>query len=301
MSTWMLWTLGLSTALGGQFDLLTRERQGVGAAEEEEAEPEAPPEPVDVPVPDGWPALTLRPPPEAERSASGIARLVVEAGPEGPTPAAADSRVTVHYTGWMAADGTRFDSSVERGVPASFRLDQVIPGWTEALQQMRVGDKVRMWIPGGLAYGETETSPGRPHGTLIFDVELLAFEDLQRRPVPDDVAAPPAGAQRSDSGLAWVVLEQGEDGPTPTRSSTVTVHYAGWLTDGTEFDSSWSRGTPATFPLTGVIRGWTEGLQQMHVGDVVRFWIPEALAYRGAPGKPPGMLVFDVELLAVED
>ncbi len=77
------------------------------------------------------------------------------------------------------------------------------------------------------------------------------------------------------------------------------VHYTGWTTDGKMFDSSRTRGQPARFPLRAVIAGWTEGLQLMTVGEQRRLWIPEALAYKGVPGRPAGMLVFDVELLSI--
>jgi peptidylprolyl isomerase len=76
------------------------------------------------------------------------------------------------------------------------------------------------------------------------------------------------------------------------------VHYSGWTTDGKMFDSSVVRGRPAVFPLNGVIPGWTEGVALMVQGERTRFWIPEAAAYAGAPGKPAGMLVFDIELLS---
>jgi peptidylprolyl isomerase len=81
--------------------------------------------------------------------------------------------VTVHYTGWQASDGRMFDSSVQRGEPATFPLDGVIPGWTEGLQLMTVGEKRRLWIPANLAY---EGRPGRPQGMLVFDVELIGIE-----------------------------------------------------------------------------------------------------------------------------
>ena len=83
----------------------------------------------------------------------------------------------------------------------------------------------------------------------------------------------------------------------PRADQQVTVHYTGWTTDGKMFDSSVVRGEPTTFPLNGVIRGWTEGVQLMVEGEKTRFWIPEALAYKGQAGAPQGMLVFDVELL----
>jgi FKBP-type peptidyl-prolyl cis-trans isomerase len=83
----------------------------------------------------------------------------------------------------------------------------------------------------------------------------------------------------------------------------VSVHYSGWTTDGRLFDSSYRRGEPAQFPLDGVIRGWTEGLQLMVEGERRRFWIPQDLAYGANPaqGRPRGMLVFDVELLDIVD
>lgn len=117
---------------------------------------------------------------------------------------------------------------------------------------------------------------------------------------PADVAAPPAEAQKTASGLAWRVLTPGTGTEHPGRTSTVTVHYSGWTTDGNLFDSSVRRGSPASFGLDQVIAGWTEGVQLMVVGEKRRFWIPESLAYRGIEGRPQGMLVFDIELLAIE-
>lgn len=107
------------------------------------------------------------------------------------------------------------------------------------------------------------------------------------------------------SGLQYEVLSQGAAGaPMPEASDTVTVHYHGTLIDGTVFDSSVERGDPASFPLNGVIAGWTEGVQLMKVGDKFRFFIPPELAY-GPNGAgqligPNMTLVFDVELLEVQ-
>ena len=92
----------------------------------------------------------------------------------GGMPSVADT-VEVHYTG-MLLDGTEFDSSVKRGTPASFGLGQVIPGWTEGLQLMRVGGKTRLFIPAELGYGSGGTRGIPPHAVLIFDVELLSIK-----------------------------------------------------------------------------------------------------------------------------
>ena len=117
---------------------------------------------------------------------------------------------------------------------------------------------------------------------------------------PADVAAPPADAEKTASGLASKVINPGSGDARPTATSNVTVHYTGWTTDGKAFDSSVVRGQPATFPLNRVIPGWTEGVQLMAIGETRRFWIPQDLAYKGRPGAPAGMLVFDVELLAIK-
>jgi FKBP-type peptidyl-prolyl cis-trans isomerase len=111
------------------------------------------------------------------------------------------------------------------------------------------------------------------------------------------------GIVTTDSGLQYKVLKQG-DGPKPLATDKVTVHYRGTLLDGTEFDSSYKRGQPASFQVGGVIRGWTEALQLMNVGSKYQLFIPSDLAYgqRGAGQRigPNSMLIFDVELLSIK-
>jgi FKBP-type peptidyl-prolyl cis-trans isomerase FklB len=107
-------------------------------------------------------------------TASGLQYKVIKSG-TGPSPKPTDS-VKVHYHGTLI-DGTVFDSSVERGEPVTFGVSEVIPGWTEALQLMKVGDKWQLVIPSKLAYGERAAGPKiGPNSTLIFEVELLGIE-----------------------------------------------------------------------------------------------------------------------------
>lgn len=108
------------------------------------------------------------PPADAETTASGLASKVLNKGTGTVRPGPTD-KVTVHYTGWTT-DGRMFDSSVVRGQPATFPLNRVIPGWSEGVQLMVVGEKRRFWIPAKLAYAG---HPDKPQGTLVFDVDLL--------------------------------------------------------------------------------------------------------------------------------
>ena len=110
------------------------------------------------------------------------------------------------------------------------------------------------------------------------------------------------GVITTASGLQYKILQKG-DGPVPTNTDRVKVHYRGKLLDGTEFDSSYERGTPATFAVTGVIKGWTEALQLMKVGSKYELYIPSELAYgkngSGPQIGPDSVLIFEVELLSI--
>lgn len=350
---------------------------------------------------------------EMQTTASGLQWGVLQKGSEGPHPAATDT-VKVHYTGWLP-DGTKFDSSRDRGQPAEFPLNRVIKGWTEGLQLMTPGERCKFVIPGELAYGAAGRPPKIPaNATLVFDVELIEVKVAPKMPEfpkgnPDAVKACESGLKyeylkhgtgamvgadaagsfryaifgtdgrlfecteqqgnklagttkslrpeflrellptvkvgdvlrlevpksmlgqnapdtvwevellaitevpkftmpdakklvTTDSGLQYEVVKAGT-GKTPTLSSTVLAHYTGWLTDGTMFDSSVVRGEPTEFPLNGVIKGWTEGLQLMQEGGIYKFVIPAALGYGSADQgtiPPNSTLVFQVELVKVK-
>ena len=134
----------------------------------------------------------------------------------------------------------------------------------------------------------------------LLAVLALAAACRSDIPAPPDVAAPPPDSLKTTTGLSIKQLQKGTGTRHPRPTERVTVHYTGWTTDGKMFDSSVANGRPATFGLTQVISGWTETLQRMVEGEKVRVWIPENLAYAGAPGQPAGMLVFDIELIRIE-
>lgn len=234
------------------------------------------------------PADLATPPADAERADNGLVTKRLTEG-TGTVKPAEDGLLRVRYTVWNA------DGSLVQHVAAPqtvfIGLTKMIPGWRQAVQQMVTGETRRAWIP-------RELNGGKVDQPLVIDTELI--EVVEAPATPADVAAPPADATVTESGLAYKVLRHGIGTVHPKRSSTVEVHYSGWTTDGKMFDSSILRGKTAEFPLGGVIRGWTEGLQMMVEGEKTRFWIPAKLAYGNDKTKPQGMLVFDVELVDIK-
>ena len=233
------------------------------------------------------------PPEDAETTKDGLASKVTQKGTGTAHPQPNDS-VRVNYSIWQR-DGRLLDSS--KDAPAVRPVTGMSDGWAEGVQLMVAGEKRTLWVPAALM---NQTRPGAPApADVTVTIELI---DILTGPkTPPDVKAPPKDAIVEKDGLATKVLTRGTGKVHPTRTNGVTVNYAGWTTDGKMFDSSFSRGEPATFGVSGVIPGWTEALMLMVEGEKRRIWVPEALAYKGQPGRPQGMLVFEVELVKITD
>jgi FKBP-type peptidyl-prolyl cis-trans isomerase len=231
-----------------------------------------------------------KPPADTEKTPGGVAYKIIKEG-SGEKPGS-DQIVTFHFTAKTMEGQVLQDSRTQAG-PPSVQLDKLPPALGEIIGEMKGGEQRTCWLPEAQA----------PGGFIVADMELVSFKDSPPGPpVPEDVAAPPADAKKTESGIAHKVLTAGKGEEKPKAADTVKVHYSGWTTDGKMFDSSVTRGEPTEFPLNGVIKGWTEGVQLMVVGEKRRFWIPEELAYGPVvPGSdgPGGMLVFDIELLEI--
>jgi peptidylprolyl isomerase len=240
------------------------------------------------------PANVAAPPADAQKTADGLASVVMQPG-TGKTHPGPNDGVKVNYSFWQT-DGKLIDASKE-GTPAARPVTGLSDGWTEALQLMVTGEKRTFWIPAALGPKARPGGPPVPPQEATLVIELV---DILAGPkTPPDVKAPPKDAAVTADGLATKVLTKGTGTTHPTATSRVQVNYAGWTTDGKMFDSSYARGEPATFGLNGVIPGWTEALQLMVEGEKRRIWVPEKLAYAGKPGAPAGMLVFEVELIKI--
>ncbi len=232
-----------------------------------------------------------KPPEDTEKTASGVAYKVTKEG-EGEKPGAGQV-ITFHFTA-KTMEGQTVQDTRSEPTPPSAPLDKLPPALGENFAEMKAGEQRTCWLPEAQA----------PGGFIVADLELVSFKEAPPAPaVPEDVAAPPADAQKTESGIAHKVLAEGTGKEKPKATDTVKVHYSGWTTDGKMFDSSVTRGEPTEFRLDGVIKGWTEGVQLMVVGEKRRFWIPEDLAYGPVvpgSGRPGGMLVFDIELLGID-
>ncbi len=231
---------------------------------------------------------------------SGLQYYDFEEGDADAVPAEGQP-VRIHYTVWLE-DGTRLDSSLDRGEPLAFTVGagQLFPGWEEGVSTMGVGGKRQLVVPPELAYGEASPGGSIPaNATFVIEVELV--ELLEAGPEsPPEVAD--EDLQETESGLRYFDIEAG-DGPAVEAGQTVNVHYTGWLEDGTRFDSSFSRGQPISYVVGsgGAIAGWEEGISTMNIGGQRLLVIPAELGY-GEEGFgdiiPPGStLIFLVELV----
>lgn len=231
---------------------------------------------------------------------SGLKYEVLAAG-EGEI-ATAEHAVEFAYT-LFNTKGNLLESTSQHGRKISGTTETMpVKFMGEAMLLMKPGTKMRFEVPPALAFGERAVHPTLLPANSVTIWELEATRIVELTPVPEFSMPAAEDLKTTASGLQYQVVREGNpDGKKPKMGEFVTVHYAGWLTDGDLFDSSYGRGFPTSFQLGRVIAGWNEGLQLMTPGSVYKFVIPGNLAYgpRGSGEKigPNATLVFLVEYL----
>jgi len=218
------------------------------------------------------------------------------------TEAEANDFLTIHFEGSLES-GEVFESTFERDDPIIVQVGTgqlPIEGWDQGLIGMREGGKRSLVIPPNLAFGDEGVEGFIPGGENIYmDIELVS---ITKPPEPWDIDE--TALQSMDNGLQFYVHEEGNN-QKPESGDLISVHYSGFLEDGTMFDSSTLRDQPFEFPVGEgqVIPGWDEGLLDMSVGEKRTLVIPPELGYgpNGAGGviPPNATLIFDVELLSI--
>jgi peptidylprolyl isomerase len=252
------------------------------------------------------PSDVAAPPADAQVTASGLAMKVLKRGSGTDHPAANDC-VTVSFKAWKR-DGTLFSTSTTMNDSDVLCLNDASEGVYEALQEMTVGEKRRLWVPSRLTFKEEHHHGQKrpedeepPQKDLTFDLELLSI--LKAPPTPADLKQPPATAVRTPSGLAYQILKSGTGTTHPSARSTVTVHFSAWQNDGRMFESTVLANHPAQLSLATAPEGWRQALSSMVAGEKTRFWVPASLAFGEKPANrfnPPGDLLYEIELLSVQ-
>ena len=242
-------------------------------------------------------AIAGPPSPRAHKTQTGLQYVFLERGP-GPAPAKVGRVMRARIDARDSA-GNEIVSAAGDGL-RRFRIERLkksLPTLAEGLALMRPGDRLRLWLIAAQI---------PPHNRLLAVadqvLEVTLIDLIDPLPAPPDVAAPPATARVLEGGTAIRWLYRSGAARHPAIGDEISVHYSLWTTDGFMVDSTLLGEKVASFPLGKLIRGWQVGLPEMAIGDVARLWIPGAMAYANRadrPFSPKGMLVFDVELLAV--
>ncbi|MBV9435247.1 MAG: FKBP-type peptidyl-prolyl cis-trans isomerase [Acidobacteria bacterium] len=243
---------------------------------------------------------------DAQVTEDGLGMKVLKQGTGSEHPLSNDC-VTVSFIAWKR-DGTLFSTSTSMNDSDLLCMNEAVVGVREALSQMVVGERRRVWVP------EDMTFRGRPHHIqhrpedeepprkdLTFDLKLLSI--LKAPPAPADLKQAPSTATRLPSGLAYQVLQNGTGAAHPGNTNKITMQFACWRGDGHLYESTYIRKHPVELTVATALPGVREAVSQMVVGEKARFWIPAALAYGEKPVEgfyPAGDLVYEIELVGIE-
>jgi peptidylprolyl isomerase len=252
----------------------------------------APPIPVDVAGPPAS-ALTL--------ASANLRYEIIHPGSGGESPRAWDT-IGFEATEWDGSGRMLETTELKKHTASSspFRQARIVQ---QVLATMTPGERVRFWGDAARFAVDGRPPNGGPKGIVCYELELRSVVRAKHDPppTPTDLDKPPADAKTTQLGVFYKVLASGAaTGPHPTTKDKVTARFTGWRQDGTLFETTGlTDGKPVDVSVLGGVAGWSDVLQHMVPGDHWRVWIPAELAYKGAPGKPSGMLIYDLELTGI--
>jgi len=235
--------------------------------------------------------------------ASGLWIGTVKESKSEDAPVLADDArgVSIQMEAWNMHGDHAHGIIPAREMVMPFDDKMVFAGWTGALGGMKLGSTRKIWAPPGSEISKQLSNPGSP---IVLEITLNGIDEFIT--LPETLPGADIGEskmQSSETGLSWYDVVVG-DGPSPSPTDSVKVHYTGWLVNDLKFDSSVDRGVPFTVNMQGgVIAGWLEGLKTMRVGGTRKLIIPAELAYGWKPSSGPipagATLIFDVEMVEI--
>ena len=235
-------------------------------------------------------------PSNAKTHKPGLKYVELEAGTNQPVD---ESQTIVRSKAriWVDGEQQAKDDGDNLDATNPYDLEVSHPFLSEILRASSTGGRYLWWVDGEQI---SEGTSGFEAKDTMIDITIV--DRVAPITAPTDVVAIPTYATISEDGIGYYLLSEPTTGAHPTLADDIKVHYTGWQTDGTMFDSSVLREQPAIFPLGRLIDGWQKAVPLMRVGERARIWIPGNLAYdlrENRPHAPKGMLVFDVELISI--
>lgn len=240
------------------------------------------------------PPLDLKnPPADAVRTPSGLIYKTLVANTSGQAPKRNDT-VMIKYTGWRQASGETFFSNLNAERPMPLNLASTAPGFTEAMQHVRKGERAMLWLPPDIGLKQKPKDGGE---TLVYEVEVVDIDEAP--PTPQDCAQPPADAKQTKSGIKYVSVRPGTGKDSPSVADDVTFNYTAWTADGRMLETTEMKKRPVQSPPFRQPVPIEEVLEQMTGGERVRFWA-DAQQMRKPQPVAQGLLCYEIDLVTIE-
>jgi len=240
------------------------------------------------------PPLDIKTPPaDAVKTPSGLTFKILQSNPQGQAVKRNDT-VMIKYTGWRQASGETFFSNRGADQPMPLNLATTAPGFTEAMQKVKKGERAMLWLPPDIGLKEKSQKAE----TLVYEVEIV---DIQEAPaIPPDVGAPPATAKQTKSGIKYEEVRAGTGKDKIGPADDVTFNYTAWAADGRMIETTEMKKRPAHSPPFRQPPPFEDILLMMTAGQRVRFWVEAEKMKKPQLNPQTGLLCYEVDVVQIE-